>query len=182
MNDLTIFNLSVDRSNQPYVTAEALRYFDSIEQDLYQIANDIYKVQTGKTLLLAPGTIEDATRIMDKIEELRTIMTHCNNNQQDAKCVIGVKDILIKFKHIRALILNGDEETRKDGVVLFTKTAFLYSGEKQEEFVNMLNDDELNYIMQIAEQEKTVIDKTVTNTKMFALVKARIKQLENEAR
>lgn len=44
MNDLTILEFSIDKSNQTYVTEEALSYFDSIEHDLYQIANDIYKV------------------------------------------------------------------------------------------------------------------------------------------
>lgn len=78
--------------------------------------------------------------------------------------------------------MNGDKETRKDGVMLFTKTAFLYSGEEQKEFVSMLNVDELNYIMQIAEQERTLIDKVVTNSKMFEFVKATMKQLADEAR
>ena len=36
-------------------------------------------------------------------------------------------------------MLNGDEETRNDGVMLFTKTAFLYLAEEQKEFVDMLN-------------------------------------------
>lgn len=149
MNDLTILEFSIDKSNQTYVTAEALRYFDSIEHDLYQIANDIYKIRTGKALEFVPDTFEDAMRIMNKIEELRKIMRHCNNNSQNAKCIIGVKDILIKFEHIKALILNGDE---------------------------------LNYIKQIAEQERTIIDKVVTNSKMFEFVKAKINQLGDEPR
>ena len=107
MNDLTILEFSIDKSNQTYVTEEALSYFDSIEHDLYQIANDIYKVQTGKDLSLTPETAGEAMRIMDKIDELREVMRHCNhNNSQNAKCVIGVKDILIKFKYIKALMLN----------------------------------------------------------------------------
>ena len=120
MNDLTILEFSIDKSNQTYVTEEALSYFDSIEQDLNQIAEHIYKVQTGKDLELVPGTFEDAMRITNKIDELREVMRHCNhNNSQNAKCIIGVKDILIKFKYIKALMLNGDEETRNDGVMLF---------------------------------------------------------------
>ena len=107
MNDLTILEFSIDKSNQTYVTEDALSYFDSIEHDLYQIANDIYKVQTGKDLSLTPDTAGEAMRIMDKIDELREVMRHCNhNNSQNAKCVIGVKDILIKFKYIKALMLN----------------------------------------------------------------------------
>lgn len=103
MNDLTILKFSIDKSNQPYVTTEALRYFDSIEHDLYQIANDIYTVQTGKDLSTAPDTFEEGIRIMDKIDELRIVMRHCNNNNnlQNAKCIIGIKDILIKFKHTK---------------------------------------------------------------------------------
>ena len=168
MNDLTILEFSIDKSNQTYVTEEALSYFDSIEHDLYQIANDIYKVQTGKDLSLTPETAGEAMR-------------HCNhNNSQNAKCIIGVKDILIKFKYIKALMLNGDEETRNDGVMLFTKTAFLYLAEEQKEFVDMLNADELNYVMQIAKQERTVIDKVVTNSKMFEFAKAKMKQLGDE--
>ena len=182
MNDLSILKFSIDKSNQTYVTSEALRYFDSIEHDLYQIANDIYKIRTEKALEFVPDTFEDAMRIMNKIEELRKIMRHCNNNSQNAKCIIGVKDILIKFEHIKALILNGDEETRNDGVILFTKTAFLYSEEEQKEFVSMLNVDELHYIMQIAKQERTIIDKVVTNSKMFEFVKAKINQLGDEPR
>ena len=149
MNDLSILKFSIDKSNQTYVTSEALRYFDSIEHDLYQIANDIYKIRTGKALEFVPDTFEDAMRIMNKIEELRKIMRHCNNNSQNAKCIIGVKDILIKFEHIKALILNGDE---------------------------------LHYIMQIAKQERTIIDKVVTNSKMFEFVKAKINQLGDEPR
>ena len=100
MNDLTILGFSIDKLNQTYVTEEALSYFDSIEHDLYQIANDIYKVQTGKDLSLTPHTAEEAMRIMDKIDELREVMRHCNHyNPPNAKCVIGVKDILIKFKY-----------------------------------------------------------------------------------
>ena len=181
MNDLTILEFSIDKSNQTYVTEEALSYFDSIEHDLYQIANDIYKMQKGKDLSLTPDTAGEAMRIMDKIDELREVMRHCNhNNSQNAKCVIGVKDILIKFKYIKALMLNGEEETRNDGVMLFTKTAFLYSAEEQKEFVDMLNADELNYVMQIAKQERTVIDKVVTNSKMFEFAKAKMKQLGDE--
>ena len=183
MNDLTILEFSIDKSNQTYVTEEALSYFDSIEHDLYQIANDIYKVQTGKDLSLTPDTVGEAMRIMDKIDELREVMRHCNhNNSQNAKCVIGVKDILIKFKYIKALMLNGEKETRNDGVMLFTKTAFLYSEEEQKAFVNMLNADELNYIKQIAEQERTIIDKVVTNSKMFEFVKAKMEQLGDDPR
>ena len=107
MNDLTILEFSIDKSNQTYVTEDALSYFDSIEHDLYQIANDIYKVQTGKDLSLTPDTAGEAMRIMDKIDELREVMRHCNrNNSQNAKCVIGVKDILIKFKYIRLYYAN----------------------------------------------------------------------------
>lgn len=183
MNDLTILEFSIDKSNQTYVTEEALSYFDSIEQDLNQIAEHIYKVQTGKDLELVPGTFEDAMRITNKMDELREVMRHCNhNNSKNAKCIIGVKDILIIFKYIKALMLNGNEETRNDGVMLFTKTAFLYSEEEQKAFVNMLNADELNYIKQIAEQEETIIDKVVTNSKMFEFVKAKINQLGDEPR
>ena len=94
----------------------------------------------------------------------------------------GVKDILIKFKYIKALMLNGEEETRNDGVMLFTKTAFLYSAEEQKEFADMLNANELDYIMQIAKQERTIIDKVVTKSKMFEFVKAKMKQLGDEPR
>lgn len=150
MNDLTILEFSIDKSNQTYVTEEALSYFDSIEHDLYQIANDIYKVQTGKDLELVPGTFEDAIRITNKIDELRKVMRHCNhNNSQNAKCVIGVKDILIKFKYIKALMLNGNE---------------------------------LDYIMKIAKQERTIMDKVVTKSKMFKFVRAKMKQLGDEPR
>lgn len=187
MNDLTILEFSIDKSNdklnQTYVTEEELSYFDSIEHDLNQIAEHIYKVQTGKDLELVPGTFEDAMRITNKIEELRKDMEHCNHtNSQNAKCVIGVKDILIKFKYIKALMLNGEEETRNDGVMLFTKTAFLYSAEEQKEFADMLNANELDYIMQIAKQERTIIDKVVTKSKMFEFVKAKMKQLGDEPR
>lgn len=183
MNDLTILEFSIDKSNQTYVTEDALSYFDSIEHDLYQIANDIYKVQTGKDLSLTPDTAGEAMRIMDKIDELREVMRHCNhNNSQNAKCVIGVKDILIKFKYIKALMLNGDEETRNGGVILFTKTAFLYSEDEQEEFVSMLNADELDYIMQIAKQERTIMEKVVTKSKMFEFVRAKMKQLGDDPR
>ena len=150
MNDLTILEFSIDKSNQTYVTEEALSYFDSIEVDLEQIANDIYKMQTGKDLELVPGTFEDAIRITNKIDELRKVMRHCNhNNSQNAKCVIGVKDILIKFKYIKALMLNGNE---------------------------------LDYIMKIAKQERTIMDKVVTKSKMFKFVRAKMKQLGDEPR
>lgn len=140
-------------------------------------------MQKGKDLKLVPGTFEDAMRITNKMDELREVMRHCNhNNCKNAKCIIGVKDILIKFKYIKALMLNGNEETRNDGVMLFTKTAFLYSEEEQKAFVNMLNADELNYIKQIAEQERTIIDKVVTNSKMFEFVKAKMEQLGDEPR
>ena len=183
MNDLTILEFSIDKSNQTYVTEEALSYFDSIEGNLEQIANDIYKMQKGKDLELVPGTFEDAMRITNKMDELREVMRHCNhNNSKNAKCIMDVKDILIKFKYIKALISNGDEALRNDGVMLFTKTAFLYSEEEQKEFASMLNVDELNYIKQIAEQERTIIDKVVTNSKMFEFVKAKMKQLGDEPR
>lgn len=183
MNDLTILEFSIDKANQTYVTADALSYFDSIEHDLNQIAAHIYKVQTGKDLELVPGIAEDAMIILNKMDELRKVMEQCNrNNSKNAKCIIGAKDILIKFKYIKALMLNGNEETRNDGVMLFTKTAFLYSEEEQKAFVNMLNADELNYIKQIAEQERTIIDKVVTNSKMFEFVRAKMKQLGDEHR
>ncbi len=183
MNDLTILEFSIDKSNQTYVTEDALSYFDSIEHDLYQIAEHIYKVQTGKDLELVPGIAEDAMIIPNKMDELRKVMEQCNrNNSKNAKCIIGVKDILIKFKYIKALMLNGEKETRNDGVMLFTKTAFLYSAEEQKEFADMLNANELDYIMQIAKQERTIIDKVVTKSKMFEFVKAKMKQLGDEPR
>ena len=117
------------------------------------------------------------------MDEIREVMRHCNhNNSKNAKCIIDVKDILIKFKYIKALMLNGDEETRNDGVMLFTKTAFLYSEEEQKAFVSMLNADELDYIMQIAKQERTIMEKVVTNSKMFEFVRAKMKQLGDEPR
>ena len=79
-------------------------------------------------------------------------------------------------------MLNGDEALRKDGVMLFSKTAFLYSAEEQKEFADMLNANELDYIMQIAKQERTIIDKVVTKSKMFEFVKAKMKQLGDEPR
>ena len=89
MNDLTILEFSIDKSNQTYVTEEALSYFDSIEVDLEQIANDIYKMQTGKDLELVPGTFEDSMRITNKIDELRKVMRHCNhNNSQNANVLL----------------------------------------------------------------------------------------------
>ena len=117
-------------------------------------------------------------RITNKIDELRKVMEQCNhNNSKNAKCIIGAKDILIKFKYIKALMLNGDEETRNDGVLLFTKTAFLYSEEEQEEFVRMLNADELNYIRKIAKQERTIMEKVVTKSKMYISAKDKMEQL-----
>ena len=74
-------------------------------------------------------------------------------------------------------MLNGDEETRNDGVLLFTKTAFLYSEEEQEEFVRMLNADELNYIRKIAKQERTIMEKVVTKSKMYISAKDKMEQL-----
>ena len=74
-------------------------------------------------------------------------------------------------------MLNGDEALRKDGVMLFTKTAFLYSEEEQKAFVSMLNTDELDYIMQIAKQEETIIEKVVTKSKMFEFAKDKMEQL-----
>ena len=178
MNDLTILEFPIDKSNQTYVTADALSYFDSIEHDLNQIAEHIYKVQTGKDLELVPGIAEDAMIIPNKMDELRKVMEQCNrNNSKNAKCIIGAKDILIKFKYIKTLMLNGDEALRKDGVMLFTKTAFLYSEEEQKAFVSMLNTDELDYIMQIAKQEETIIEKVVTKSKMFEFAKAKMEQL-----
>ena len=46
----------------------------------------------------------------------------------------------------------------------------------------MLNANELDYIMQIAKQERTIIDKVVTNSKMFEFVKAKMEQLGDEPR
>lgn len=187
MNDLTILEFSIDKSNdklnQTYVTKSALSYFDSIEHDLYQIANDIYKVQTGENLELVQGIAEDAMKIRNKMEKLREVMEHCNhNNSKNAKYIIEVKNILIEFRYIKTLMLNGNEETRNDGVILFTKTAFLYSEDEQEEFVSMLNADELDYIMQIAKQERTIMEKVVTKSKMFEFVRAKMKQLGDDPR
>lgn len=187
MNDLTILEFSIDKSNdklnQTYVTKSALSYFDSIEGDLEQIANDIYKMQTGENLELVPVIGIDARKITKKMDELREAMIHCHhNNSRNAKYIIDVNNILIEFRHIRALMLNGNEETRNDGVMLFTKTAFLYSEDEQEEFVSMLNADELDYIMKIAKQERTIMEKVVTKSKMFGFAKAKMEQLGDEPR
>ena len=133
MNDLTILEFSIDKSNQTYVTEEALSYFDSIEHDLYQIANDIYKVQTGKDLSLTPDTAGEAMRIMDKIYELREVMRHCNhNNSQNAKCIIGVKDILIKFKYIKALMLNGGMKRQETMELCYLPKLLFYIQQKSK--------------------------------------------------
>lgn len=177
MNNLDIFRFSITKTSQIYVTDQALAYFDLIENEMDRIAEDIYKAKTGKELgLFTPIDME----ISDKIKEYRKCMRQCNkNNPNDAVTVIGLKDVLVKFKHIKALILKGNDALREDGVILFTKAASSYSEEEQEEFVNLLNENELRYIMQIACQERTIIDKIVTNSKMFLLVKEKMIQQEN---
>ena len=177
MNELSVFKLPSNKIAQVYVTREAINYYNLIKDDIYEIVGDIYKAQTGNDLSLAPSTCEDYQRITRTIEQLKDMILQCNNNDpKSANAVISLKDILIKFKHIKSLMTNGDVTLRKDGIALFTKFAPLYSEKEQEEFARMLNKEEMDYIIQIGEQEKTLIEKNVTNSRMFNAVKNRINQ------
>ena len=46
-----------------------------------------------------------------------------------------------------------------------------------QEFVNLLNENELKYIMQLIYQEQFLIDKVLTNTLIHTLTIQRIKQM-----
>ena len=60
MNDLTILEISIDKSNDKL--------------------NKTYVTEEGKDLSLTPDTAGEAMRIMDKIDELREVMRHCNHS------------------------------------------------------------------------------------------------------
>lgn len=178
MNKLDIFNASITNVGETYVTGQAVSYFYAIEKYILSIANGLYKVKTGQNLDFVPGTFEDAKAMGRLIDEYGKCLEQCNkNNPNSAKRVIDVKDLLFKFKHIKTLMLSGYEDLRRDGVIIFTAFARAYPLEEQEEFANMLNSHELEYVMQIASQERTIIDKTVSNSRMFMVAKKRM--LEN---
>lgn len=175
MNKLDIFNASITNVDETYVTERAVSYFYEIEKYIYSIANGLYKVKTGKTLNFSPDTAKDAIDIGNLIDEYGKCLEQCNkNNPNSAKRVIDIKDLLFKFKHIKTLMQSGYEDLRRDGVIIFTAFAIAYPVEEQEEFANMLNKHELEYVMQIASQERTIIDKTVSNSRMYMVVRKRI--------
>lgn len=172
MNELSIFKgFNISKLSETYVTNGALSYFHIIEKYIDKIAKDIYKNQTGNKLGLNPRTLQLSMKIQEVIDEYEQHMSECNKNDpNEAKSVINLKDVLVKFDYIKDLILKSDDENlREDGVILFTVTCPMYSEEEQEEFVNMLDENELRYIMQIVYQEKTLLEKLITNSKMYRL-------------
>ena len=111
------------------------------------------------------------------IDEYGKCLEQCNkNNLNSAKRVIDIEDLLFKFKHIKTLMQSGYKDLRRDGVIIFTAFAIAYPVEEQEEFANMLNKHELEYVMQMASQERTIIDKRVSNSRTYMVAKKRFLQ------
>ena len=180
-NDIKLFkysNTDLD-SSTIYVTDNAITYFCEIRDSLDKIASDLILAETGEPAL-SPSTLELTIQLYDNINTMENFLRTANKNDiNSAKKILSTKDILIKFETIKKLMLGPDGEIRNDAVKLFVKTGNLYSSEEMEEFVNLLNETELRFVMQIVNQEKTLIEKRITNTPIHFLANQRINSMNN---
>lgn len=113
--------------------------------------------------------------IYDRIDNLENFLKTANqNNRENADKILDIRNILIKFDVIQKLMSHPNQEFRKDGMQLFIRTGNLYATTEIQEFINLLDENELKYIMQIVHQEKTLLDKKITNSPIHILASEKL--------
>lgn len=157
-----------------YVTDSAIGYFIEIRSVLEKIADDLVELETGAKAL-TPENLDLGMAIYDRIDNLENFLKTANqNNRENADKVLDIRNILIKFDVIQKLMSHPNQEFRKDGMQLFIRTGNLYATTEIQEFINLLDENELKYIMQIVHQEKTLLDKKITNSPIHILASEKL--------
>ncbi len=157
-----------------YVTDSAIGYFIEIRSVLEKIADDLVELETGAKAL-TPENLDLGMAIYNRIDNLENFLKTANqNNRENADKVLDIRNILIKFDVIQKLMSHPNQEFRKDGMQLFIRTGNLYATTEIQEFINLLDENELKYIMQIVHQEKTLLDKKITNSPIHILASEKL--------
>lgn len=185
-NSIEIFNHYITKLdtkldiNKTYVTDGALRYFFTIRNELEEITDDLVRLLTGTQPFFTLESSKLTMEFADNIDNLENFLKIANKNiRKNKSMVIDVKDILIRFENIRCLMIHPDTNGnfRRDAIKLFIKTGNLYPEEQIKEFIGYLKYEELKYILQIVDQEKTLLEKPLTNSPIHILAIQRINNL-----
>lgn len=183
-NSIVIFKNSITELDKDtvYVTDEALGIFLEIRAVLESIADDLSTLLTG-TLPFTPENLEISMQLARSISNLEDFLRIANRNSaESASRIIDVKDILVRFGGIRGLMIHPstNRHFRSDAIQLFIKIGNLYPEEQIREFIGLLDEEELQYILQIVAQEKTLIEKPLTNSLIHILASQRMRQLKTK--
>ena len=183
-NPIEIFKFSITKldRNTTYVTNEALGCFLTMKNVLESIADDLSTLLTGAQPF-TPGNFALPEEFMDNINNLENFLRSANRNSpENSTIVIEVRDILIRFENIRILMKhpNTNEDFRRDAIQLFIQTGKSYPEEQIREFIGWLSEEELQHILQIVHQERTLMEKTITNTPIHILTSQRINALRTK--
>ena len=181
-NSIEIFNQSITDLdvNTTYVTDEAMDYLHEIDFELEMIANDLVILATGAVDVLTPASNGLEWELYRRIDNFKKFLEVAHKNDRNsADKILDRKDLLIKFDNLKTLLSQPKKDFRQSALRLFVKTGNLYSNAEMQEFVNLLNKDELNYIMQIVHQEKTLLRRPITNSPIPILVAKRLKEMNS---
>ena len=165
-------------SNETYTTELALEYFKTINFILHTIGNHLIEATTGDDAM-TPENMRFSFQLSKNIDDIENFLEMTNKNDRNSvKNVLGIKNILIRFDTIKQMMLGTDKKLRADGYQLFLRTANLYSDEEVQQFVSLLNDNEVNNIVGILNAERYLIEKELTNTPMQYYIIQRTKLLQ----
>lgn len=183
-NSLEIFKESITEidKNMVYVTDEAIECFSLIKDVIESIAFDLSTLSTG-SLPFTPDNLKLPIQITESINSLEDFLKSANrNSSKKVNRVIDARNILIRFDKIKKLMNNPNtnEFFREDAIQFFIRVGNLYPEEQIREFIGLLDEEELQYILQIVEQERTLIEKPLTNSLIHILASQRMKQLKSK--
>lgn len=184
-NSIEIFRYSTNEldKNTVYVTDQALGYFLGIRNVLDNIANDLVILLTGAPSL-TPENFKLTMELTKNIDNLENFLRSANRNSaENSSRVIDVRSILIAFDNIRSLMRhpNTNGNFRWDAIELFLKIGNLYPEEQIREFIGWLNEEELQHILQIIAQEKTLMERPLTDSLIHILASQRMNLLRTKA-
>lgn len=183
-NSIEIFDQSITDLdvNTTYVTDEAINYLHEIDFELGMIADDLVTLATGAVDVLTPASAGLEFELYNRIDNFKNFFAMAQKNDRNsANKILDRKDVLIKFDNLKILLSQPKKNFRQTALRLFTKTGPFYSTAEMQEFVSLLNKDELNCIIQIIHQEKTLLpeQKKITNSPIPSLVVKRLKEMNS---
>lgn len=176
-NPIVIFNSvsSLEKNkDRIYVTDSAKYYFKEIQDILQVIAQCLAEEITGSQFMTTEWSLSVNLQFADNIKRMEAFLETANKNSRDnVDKICDIKDVMIKFNIIKNLMQDSNAELREMGCQLFMRAPYLYTKDETREFVNLLDESQIENIMRIRNAARTALNRELPNPSLDYYIKVR---------